>query len=222
MRSWRALRAAHEVVVGGHDARCDEDVLLERRVGGDVRVGLDLRHRADRRVVLDERAAAEDDVVADRHALAYARLVAEDHPRPDPRTGEHDRAGRDDRAVTDLGGRQRVTLRRRPRRERRLLPDDRVLEHLHAVAEHASRDRPSRSGGRQLPFSDIVSMSSARTTRAPSSATFLRSPSPETRRRNSRHSSLSGSSVAIFGMWMSPVRVCHSPYVLTGFQGDFS
>ena len=57
-------------------------------------------------------------------------------------------------------------------------------------------------------------MSSARTTRAPSSATFSRSPSPETRRRNSRHSSLSGSSVAIFGMWMSPVRVCHSPYVV--------
>ena len=88
------LRAAHEVVVRGHDARCDEDVLLERRVGRDVRVRLDARHGADRGVVLDERAAAHDDVVADRDALADAGLVAEDHARPDRRAGEHDRAGR--------------------------------------------------------------------------------------------------------------------------------
>ena len=66
------LGAAHEVVVRRHDARRDEDVLLERRVRGDVRVGLDLRQRADRRVVLDQRAAADDDVVADR-ARARAR-----------------------------------------------------------------------------------------------------------------------------------------------------
>jgi len=65
-------------------------------------------------------------------------LLAEDHPRPDPRPGEHDRSRRHDCAVTDLRGRQRFALRRGARRERRLLPDDRVLEHLHAVPE----DRP--------------------------------------------------------------------------------
>ena len=100
------LGAAHEVVVRRHDARRDEDVLLERRVRGDVGVGLDLRQRADRRVVLDERAAADDDVVADRDALADARLVADDHPRADRRAREHDRAGRDDGAVADLGRRR--------------------------------------------------------------------------------------------------------------------
>ena len=57
--------------------------LLERRVRGDVGVGLDLRQRADRRVVLDERAAADDDVVADLDALAHARLVADDDARAD-------------------------------------------------------------------------------------------------------------------------------------------
>ena len=52
---------------------------------------------------------------------------------------------------------------------------------------------------------------SPRTARAPSSATFRRSPSPATSRRNSMHSSFSGSSLAMRGLKMSPVRVCHSP-----------
>ena len=37
------LRATHEVVVRRDDTRRNEDVLFERRVGGDVGVGLDLR-----------------------------------------------------------------------------------------------------------------------------------------------------------------------------------
>ncbi len=57
-----ALGAAHEVVVGGDDARGDEDVLLERAVRGDVGVRLDLRVGADRGVVLDAHAAADHDV----------------------------------------------------------------------------------------------------------------------------------------------------------------
>ena len=36
------------------------------------------------------------------------------------------------------------------------------------------------------------------------------------------HSSRSGSAVEIFGMKMSPERVCHSPYVSARFHGDFS
>ena len=77
------LGPAHEVVVRRDHARRDEDLVLERRVGGDVGVGLDLRQRADRRVVLDERAAPDDDVVADLAALADARLVADDHALAD-------------------------------------------------------------------------------------------------------------------------------------------
>ncbi len=133
------LRASHVVVVRRDDARRDEDVLLERRVRGDVRLGLDLRHRPDRRVVLDERAAADHDVVADRDALAHARLVAEDDALADRRPGEDDGAGGDDRPRADLRRRQRLALRGRARRERRLLPDDGVLEHLHALAEHRAR-----------------------------------------------------------------------------------
>ena len=67
--------------------------------------------------------------------LAHARLVAEDHARADLRAGEDHRAGGDDRPVADLGGLERLSFGRRARRERRLLADDRVLEHLHAVAE---------------------------------------------------------------------------------------
>src|SRR5204863_297862 len=79
---------------------------LERRVRGDVGVGLDLRHRPDRGVVLDERAAADDDVVAERDALADAGLVADDHAGAELRPGEDDRAGRDHGAVADLDGRE--------------------------------------------------------------------------------------------------------------------
>jgi hypothetical protein len=44
--------------------------------------------------------------------------------------------------------RQRVALRRRPRSESRLLPDNRILEHAHALAEH--RARIDRRGGMNL------------------------------------------------------------------------
>ena len=92
------LGPAHEVVVRRHDARRDEDVLLERRVRRHVGVRLDLRHAADRGVVLDQRAAADDDVVADGDPLADAGLVADDHALAEARSREHDRAGGDDRA----------------------------------------------------------------------------------------------------------------------------
>src|SRR5436305_3924329 len=46
------LGAPHEVVVRRHDTRCDEDVLFERRIGGDVCICLDARAAPDRRVVL--------------------------------------------------------------------------------------------------------------------------------------------------------------------------
>ncbi len=210
------LGAAHEVVVRRHHARGDEDVLLQRRVGGHVRLGLDLRARADRRVVLDQRAAADDDVVADRDALAHAGLVAEDHALADLRAREDDRARRDDRAGAEHGRRQRLALRRRARRERRLLADDGVLEHLDAVAEHRSgvddrgrmdvshATRPSHGG-------DSVSRSSARTTVSPSRASLCPSGPFSTSERKCWHSSRSGSSFEIFGLKMSPVRVRHSP-----------
>ncbi len=133
------LRSTHEVVVRRDDARRDEDVVLERRVGRDVRLRLDLGQRPDRRVVLDEGTAAEHDVVADRHTLAHARLVTENHPRADPRAGEDDGSRGDDRSVPDLGRRQRLALGRRARRQGRLLADDGVLEHLHTLPEHRSR-----------------------------------------------------------------------------------
>ncbi len=133
------LRSTHEVVVRRDDARRDEDVVLERRVGRDVRLRLDLGQRPDRRVVLDEGTAAEHDVVADRHTLAHAGLVTENHPRADPRAGEDDGSRGDDRSVPDLGRRQRLALGRRARRQGWLLADDGVLEHLHTLPEHRSR-----------------------------------------------------------------------------------
>src|SRR3954468_15412125 len=123
------LRTAHEVVVRRDDARRDEDVLLQRRVRGDVRLGLDARAGADRRVVLDQRTAPEDAVVGKRDSLADARLVADDAVRPDRGSRKDDRAGRDHRAVADPRRRQRIALRRRPRAEGGLLADDGVLEH---------------------------------------------------------------------------------------------
>ena len=80
---------------------------------------LDLRARADRRVVLHERAPADDDVVSDLAALANAGLVADDHPCAEPRAGEDDGSGGDDRPVAELGRRKRLALRGRLRRKRR-------------------------------------------------------------------------------------------------------
>jgi hypothetical protein len=110
------------------------NVLLGRRVGRDVGVGLDLRHRTDRRVVLDVRAATQDNVVADLHPLSHAGLIPEDHARSDFRAREDDGTGRDDGAVPDRRRRERLALGGRARRERRLLADDGALEHLHALA----------------------------------------------------------------------------------------
>ena len=74
----------------------------------------------------------------DLDALPHAGLVAEDHPLADRRAGEDDRARRDDRARADDGRRERLALRGRAGRERRLLPDDGVLEHPDALAEHGA------------------------------------------------------------------------------------
>jgi hypothetical protein len=134
-----ALGAAHEVVVRGHDARRDEDLLLERRVGRDVGIRLDLRQRADGGVVLDQRAPTDDDVVADGAALAHAGLVADDHPCSDRGAREDHGAGGDDGARAELRRGQILQLRRRARRQDGLLADDGVLEHLRALAEDGAR-----------------------------------------------------------------------------------
>src|SRR5207249_1199514 len=100
----RVARAARPGAVERivYTARRDEHVLLERRVGGHVRVRLDLRERADRRVVLDQRPAPDHDVVAYLAALSDTGLVADDHARADPSASEDDGAGRDDRARPEL------------------------------------------------------------------------------------------------------------------------
>ena len=114
--------------------------------------------------------------------------------------------------------RQRLALRGRARRERRLLADDGVLEHLHALAEHRARvdDRGRVDVGYRCAIAERVacSISSARTTSGPVARPSAKSPAPcSTSSRKCVHSSRSGSSVEIFGLKMSPVRVCHSPYV---------
>ena len=86
------LRTAHEVVVRGVHAGRDEDVVLDRHVGGEVRAGLDLRVVADRGVVLDHAAAPDDDPLAQRAALPHTGMVAEDA------------AGAERRAPIDDGG----------------------------------------------------------------------------------------------------------------------
>ena len=199
-RSVRPMKLSFVVDAGG-----DEDVVLECGVGRDVGLGLDLRERADRRVVLHERAAAEDDVVADRHARSRThdwspRITRAPMRDPAKTIAPVETIVPSPISVGDSGSRCG-----RAGRQRRLLAHDGVLQDLHALPSTVP-GRPSRSGGRQLPFSDVVSMSSARTTRAvlrdlPAVALA------RDERRNSRHSSLSGSSVAIFGMWMSPVRM---------------
>ena len=116
-------------------------------------------------------------------------------------------------------GAERLALRGRAGRERRLFPDDRVVEDLAALAEDGPRvdDRSVRrractSGAHAgTAASEFWSCSSVRTTPRPSRATTRRSPSPRTSARKCWHSSLSGSSFGIFGLWMSPLRVIHSP-----------
>src|SRR5262249_37870534 len=129
------LRAAHKVVVRRLDAGGDEDVLLERRVRGDVRHRLDLRARADRRVVLAERATPADAVVAGLAALADAGLVADDHSRAEARSSEDDRARRDDGARSEHEWRQFLPPRGGARRKARLFADDRVVEDRAVVGD---------------------------------------------------------------------------------------
>src|SRR6185503_6476938 len=102
----------------------------------------------------------------------------------------------------------------------RLLPHDRVLEHLDALAEDGARvdDRRRVDLGAHAGTgaSEACSCSSVRTTASPSIASRW-SPGPRsTSSTKWRHSSRSGSSFATFGLKMSPVRVRHSPYVLAG------
>ena len=164
-------------------------------------------------------APADDHVVADLDPLPDAGLVADDHTRAEPRPREDDRARGHDRAVAELRGRQVLPLRRRARRERRLLADDRAVEDLHALAEHrprvddrARRDLRGFAGNHAgTPASDVWSSSSVRTTASPARASAW-SPGPRcTSSRKWRHSSFSGSSFEMRGLYFAPVRVCHSP-----------
>ena len=136
------LGAAHEVVVRRHDAGRDEDVVLERRVGGDVGVGLDLRQRADR--ACRSRPASRGRRRRRRRARrARARRPGRRRSRARrARAREDDRAGRDDRARAELEWRQRLSFRGRARREHRLLADDRVVEHLQPSPSTVPGRRP--------------------------------------------------------------------------------
>ena len=133
----------------------------------------------------------------DLDALPHARLVAEDHALADRRAGEDDRARGDDRAGPDHGRRERLALRGRARRERRLLPDDGVLEHPDALAEDGAlvddRGRVDVGAHAGAPVrSDVVRRSSVRTTASPSCASRW-SPGPScTSRRKCCSSSLQG------------------------------
>src|SRR4051794_41963350 len=69
--------------------------------------------------------------------------------------------------------------------------------------------------------SEACSCPSALTTTRPSRAARRGSPSPATRSRKWLHSSRSGSSFGIFGLKMSPERVCLSPQVADGCHGPF-
>ena len=80
------LGAAHEVVVRRDDAGRDEDVLLERRVGGDVGARPGSSSRAPIVVSFstsEPRPITTSSPIVD--ALAHARLVADDHARADRR-----------------------------------------------------------------------------------------------------------------------------------------
>src|SRR5581483_11460420 len=170
------LGSAHEVVVRRDDARRDEDVVLERRVRRDVRLRLNLRQRTDRRVVLDEDAPADDDVVTDVDALANAGLVADDDARSDARPGEDDRAGMDLShaeapgpwlaSETSERGDDSTTSTAEPSERRIAPPAGRAR-----CGGRLRRPGAARGQGPQ-PRKDSVRRSSARTTRAPSSATL--------------------------------------------------
>ncbi len=136
--------------------------------------------------------------VAHRDALADARLVADDRVRADGRAREHDRARSRRRCcrrsppaaagrASPSSSRRATAACRRPRSRARA-----------RLRRAPCPGRRSRSGGSQ-PLSEFVSISSARTTRAPSVATRARSPLPAISSRKCVHSRRSGSSVAIFG-----------------------
>src|SRR5205823_11255143 len=114
-----------------------------------------------------------------------------------------------------LERRQFLSLRRRAGRQRRLLADDGVVEDPAVVADHGARvnNRGLRDEVTQASVcsSEPCSCSSARTTATPSRAASSGSPSPATRLRKCSHSSRSGSSFGILGLWLSPALVIHSP-----------
>src|SRR5450759_3489138 len=91
-------RPAHVVVIGGHDHRCDEAVLLDKDVRSDVGAGLDLGVRPDLRVVLDGHAPADHDAIADGAPLANTGVVADDAARAE-RRARHDHRVAADRAA---------------------------------------------------------------------------------------------------------------------------
>ena len=86
--------AVHRVVVRGHRAGAEEDVVLDDRPGGHVHVRLDPDALADRHVVVDRAAAADDGPGADRRALADVGLVADDRLVADRRRPRRRRSRR--------------------------------------------------------------------------------------------------------------------------------
>src|SRR6266545_1287494 len=68
-------RAAHVVVVRRHDARRHEHAVLERGVGGDVALALELAVAADGAEVLDRHAAPDDGAPADGDVLTHRAEV---------------------------------------------------------------------------------------------------------------------------------------------------
>ena len=157
--------------------------------------------RADGRVVLDQRAAAEDAVVAERRrargcTTGRRRCSAR---RSSSRRRRSRRSRRSCRRRSRAGGSgSRFAVERGA--ERRLLADDGVLEHAHAVAEH--RARVDGRGRVDLSGTERLRQHLERAHDARAVARDLR----RGRRRRSIssrkcvHSSRSGSSVEIFGM----------------------
>src|SRR6059058_2228956 len=127
--------APHRVVVGGEDARAEEDVVLDDAEAGHVDVGLDLDPRADDDVVVDGRAAPDDAVGTNRAALAHEGLIADDRPRADVRAGEDDRPGAHRSTVLDDEGVELRARRAGGRRQARRLAEHGVVLDDDAIAD---------------------------------------------------------------------------------------
>ena len=206
------LRATHEVVVRRHDAGRDEDVLLERRVRGDV--GRPPGSSSSRRSSCRSRRASRGRATTSSPISTRSRTQdwsPRIDARADRRAGEDDRAGRDDRAVAEhapaaAARASRSSAARASAACRRPRP------------RAPSRPRRARCPGRRsrvgcdLSATQRLRQPVERAHDAQPVLGLAWSPGPSaTSRRKCSHSSRSGSSFGIFGLKMSPVRVRHSP-----------